>query len=290
MKTIHGVVILTFLWFLISCGQSSVKNGVASVGKSGVEVRGGTRIVIDIRRVDSHLLTESEQARSREALIRSWANWRQWGLDLVEHKVRAGDANQIVIEIFGEFDRDSMLEFIGSGARMQVYHAINLTTTLRERRFLLGKVVSEDSGPAVWFLIRGSDSDPIMPDTEEYRDLIDDWVLIAAGEDLVEALPLTRSDGSVVPQLILNQVGANKMERWSRAVLNQSELLAIVVDGVVLSVTPMKSATVLKDRIVIEGKFDEEQVQLLTDELNVGWDADISIVEEKVFPVPDVNE
>src|SRR5205807_1851110 len=93
---------------------------------------------------------------------------------------------------------------------------------------------------------------------------------VVQGDELSAANMESRPDGSYIPEMSFTKNGPEKMARWSRANNHTQEMLAAVLDGVVISIAPLKEGAVISDNAVIEGNFSTAYVRNLRDLLNSG--------------------
>ncbi|MFX8426000.1 hypothetical protein ABTL79_19650, partial [Acinetobacter baumannii] len=69
--------------------------------------------------------------------------------------------------------------------------------------------------------------------------MIDSWTLVLEGQDVADAHPFVNGT-TTIPSFRFSPAGAQKMEKFSRAYINQGENIAFVLDGRVLSIAPIQ--------------------------------------------------
>ncbi|MCH8980126.1 MAG: hypothetical protein IH945_12925 [Armatimonadetes bacterium] len=275
MKAVVGGLAVVALLCTPACGRDSVEDV------------GGVRLVYKVNEQRSTSLGGQRLKENRKAIVKSFTRWFETNPDGIEGTVRTRGKDEIVIEILRQTDPSVIKGAFGSGARLSAYHATNISTSFRTRRYQAGDEDLVDGMSVVWFTKTVGGDGPIKFGDPAYQEMIDDWDLVLEGGDLAGARPLILADGDVVPELMFSADGARKLEAWSRRVLNQGEHLAFVIDGRVVSIAPLRDGTILSDNAFIDGEFEPADVRRLTDELNLGAvDWDMTMISEEVFRIP----
>lgn len=186
-------------------------------------------------------------------------------LGVQEGTTVAKSDDQIIVELPGFTDVDKARETLGRTAKVQAFHA--RTVDIGAYTQVSGNRTLEDGTPYVAFLNRRGEE--IEPGDQEYADMIGRWDLILEGKDVSDARPLVQGNG-VVPEFFFSKEGAKKMSSWNRRHVNKSPHLAFVLDGRVLSISPVMDNVILSDNAYINGQFDREYVVNLTNTIKSG--------------------
>ncbi len=236
----------------------------------GIDVQGGIRMVYKIAQTPESKEQGRSMEQDRSSAIRTLSRRAQSGLGVVEANVNAKGLDQIVVELPGFTDIAQARDMMGSTARLQAFHAKNISTTRRNKVYSIAEEKVIDGSPVVFFKKTLGEGAPIGPNDPEYKTIIAQWgEPIIQGADLADAKPLGQGTG-YIPEFRFSPEGAAKMERWSRSVLNQGEHLAFVIDGHVLSIAPVKDGAILSDQAVIDGTFEPQAVDRLCTLLREG--------------------
>lgn len=232
----------------------------------GLDVRGGVRLTYQI---DPESLTEETSKRLptiQEDLVRIMTLRSTSAVGVVEASVAKKGSDQVVVELPGFTDITKAQETLGTTAKIQVYHARNVSTPLRQRFY---EPVEDRTGgvPVVNFTRRSNPSEVLKPGSEGYKRMLEGWTVILEGGEVSDALPIMQGT-NVVPQFRFNAEGARKMEQWTRRF--KQENLAFVLDGKVLSISPVKENTILTDNAFIDGTFPPDYVNSLTKLIKAG--------------------
>lgn len=233
----------------------------------GLDIKGGIRLTYQIQlQNDQKGKITVEQARAQ---ILPVLHKRAGGLGAAEPLIAAKGEDQVVVEIPGVKDPKVAREQIGSSARIEFYHARNVTTNqITSRRY---QEVNRDqsSDPSVDFYDTLTKKD-VKFGTPEYKEMIKGWTLILAGPDLAKAAGEPTAGGGYRPFMEFSPEGTRKMSRWSNITKGQEEKLAAVLDGRVLSIAGVEKNAVLENNCVITGTFSNEYVTNLVTLLNAG--------------------
>jgi SecD/SecF fusion protein len=253
-----------FLLFVIGLGLFSGVLFTKFKTIYGLDIKGGTRLTYQVDLKDNKEIT-MESARPKIITI---LTSRASGM-AAEPVVAAKGEDQIVVEIPGISDAAKAQEIIGSSARIELYHAKNLITEdVRYRDYI--DLDSDKSKGAVVTFSKTGDSKEILPGTPEYKQVIAGWSLILAGPDLAEAGSQPGAKDTYQPTMSFSSDGAKKMKRWSDIWFGKGEKIAFVLDGKVLSVSPVQKDASISNNAYINGDFSAEYVKNLTELLNAG--------------------
>jgi SecD/SecF fusion protein len=248
----------------------------------GLDVRGGIRLIYQID--PRSMPDDASPERVQNDLVRIMEGRVSAALGVVEGAVSKKGTDQIIVEIPGYTDRQEAERTLSTTARIIVYHAKNVSTPVRERRFQ-AQSGQEDIGgvPAITFIRSARPSQVLKPvagpvdeapaeekeAAEEYARMIEGWEVILEGQDVANAQPLIDASGTK-PQFFFSAEGSKKMEAFSRRYANQQENIAFVLDGKVLNIAPIERNTILSDQAYINGSFDPAYVKQLTELIKAG--------------------
>jgi SecD/SecF fusion protein len=251
----------------------------------GLDVSGGVRFTFEM---DTSKLPKGEELSSVQNRIEGiLLNRATGGLGVVEPTIQKKGTTGFIVELPGVTDAEEARKLMSTTARIEWYHATNVSTVKLPNR-MYNETDADGDKPEVWFMKRGSDEviKPTIPDPEnpertirnpEYQRIIEGWTLILSGDELADAQPIPMGD-KYIPSMRFSSEGARKMERWSRANTYRGEKLAAVLDGVVMNVAPLKEGAIISSEGIIDGNFSVEYVKSLTSLLKSG-SLPVSLVE-----------
>jgi SecD/SecF fusion protein len=227
--------------------------------------QGGIRLVyrVELQPADQGRLSEL-RVQARDVLDRR----AQALIGVSEAAVRLAGTDQIVVEVPGMRDLDYADHMFSTPGKLEWYWALNVETPRTRRRYS-PLSTSKALRPVVTFTdkITGKDVDL---GTAEYAKMIKGWERIMGPGDLRMANVATRPGGGYIPEMVFSPGGALVMEKWSRRYTHTGENLAAVLDGVVLSIAPLKTGAIISDEAVIDGTYDPAYVKELVQLLNSG--------------------
>lgn len=235
----------------------------------GLDVAGGVRLVYEID--DSDLKPEQRQNMTevQARLRRILENRVSAALGVVEGTVSTKGEDQFVIEIPGATDLQEARNILSNTAKIQVFHAANVSTAGRSRLYTEAGTNSDGPSPFVEFARASDPSKTFAPKSADYERMLKGWKLILEGEDIVDAT--VRVDGTrTQPDFRFGGKGAENLERFTRQNLNRGEKIAFVLDGTVLSIAPIQDGAILRDQAFIDGDFDPAYVRTLTELIKSG--------------------
>lgn len=209
------------------------------------------------------------------------------GLGVVEGAVSTKGETGFVVEIPEVQDLEKAKELLKSTAKVQVFHAKNVTTQKRNRTYNVAAEEKDDSGAPYVTFTRASNPDKVIePGTPEYEQMIKGWEIILEGDQVKNAYGEVLREGKSRPHFEWNESGTRAMEAWSRKFLNASENLAFVMGGSVLQISPKEDGAILSGGAFINGEFEASYVRSLSDLINSGSiPVDLNILaSEKVDP------
>lgn len=236
----------------------------------GLDIEGGVRVVYRMK--TEELTPEQRQnidvvrANLQKILVARVSK----NLGVVEGNVVAKMPDQFIVELPGFKDTGQAKEVLSSTASIRMYHARNVVTAKKTAR---PYSIGDDRGmvdgrPEIKFTRR--DGTSVEPGSTEYARMIEGWgEPILQGGDLERAS--TRQQGNnYQPEMYFAPSGAEKLRTWTTRYRNDGEHIAFVLDGIVLSIAPLKEGAILSDQAFIDGQFEATYVSNLVELLNAG--------------------
>jgi hypothetical protein len=164
---------------------------------------------------------------------------------------------------------------------VQLLHAKTMSTDKYPMRRYSEKTTEDDTQVGV-SLVEAGTGKVVRPGDPEYANILRSWGVILADEDIDRAD--TRPSGSsYIPTLKFSASGTRKMTAWSSKYYNTGEKLAFVVDGEILSVSPLAMGAFIKDAAEINGSFKTEFVSTLVKKINGSrWPKNLKVISEEV--------
>lgn len=246
--------------------------------KLGLDVEGGARLIyqMDLSELpkDQRDRVSEMQSRTQKVLENRVAK----GMGVNEATVVSRGTDQLIVELPAVKDIEEARKFLSTTAKIQAYHAKNVSTELRNKRFQVYNKDDEKGGEPVVTFVRASNPDKVLkPGDPDYDEMIKGWDLILEGEDVSRAFVQVTA-GKYQPHFEFSDTkdsdgrsGQDKMGAFSRRYAPEQENLAFVLDGVVLSIAPLeKTAVNLRESAFINGDFDPAYVNKLTELINSG--------------------
>lgn len=256
---------------------------VSACSKPTVENDGGVRLVYRIGHEKDNSAGRSMKA-SQKRVIEAIDKLLLYVEDVRVWEVSARGDDKVIIEVIGEVDKEALKRALGV-AKLEFMHAKNVSTILRPRKYKIGSDIVENGQPVVRFEHYIGSSGEFGPGDDEYAEMIAQWDTILSGSDLEDAMPYRLGNGEVIPEFTFTADGAKKMERWSRSVMGRGEFLAFVINGVVVSIAPLRDGAIISDSAVIEGEFELDYVVTLTSQLRIAAiNVNLTLVSEEEFP------
>ncbi len=245
--------------------------------KLGLDIQGGVRFTYKMNLAE---LKPEERDRLDVNRLRQILENRVVGrLGVAEGTVQLKLPDQWIIELPGFTDATEAERVLGTTASIEYYHAKTVATDRAPiRKYEVGQQTRFKESPAYEFKLRATGK-KILPGTPEYKEMIQSWDNdtstrevdpILKGADLADAKAQQQGAESYIPLMEFTRSGAEKIERWCRKYQNRGEQLATVLDGVVLSIAPLKDNVILTDNAVIEGRFETKYVTDLVALLRAG--------------------
>lgn len=242
----------------------------------GLDIQGGVRFTYEMDLSKLKTKEQLAQVSSMQNKLVAIMGQRAVGpLGVTEPTVTKKGDRQIVVELPGLKESAAQAEEVmGTSARIEFYWAKNVASPIDGNR---PYTVSDSKDPndiSVSFKQKFGSSDainyllPTGKPNPKYAQIIGQWDLILAGDDLARAEGTAGSNGKYIPSLNFSPEGAKKMEAWSRT--HPQDNLAAVLDGKVLSLAAVVEGTVLSSNAVIQGDFPDGYVAKLSELLNSG--------------------
>lgn len=246
----------------------------------GLDVSGGMRILY---RIDTSKLSAEkvkglavEQNKVRSILDRRVKS----GLGVVEGEVVTKGEDEIIVELPGATNEKQAKAVLSNTAKIQLYHAKNVSTEKRSKRYMESLQETDPTGAPYYTFSRAADPSKVFkPGDPEYKAMIDGWDLILEGEDVVDARGKIVNGNKAQPEFVFQGQGANRLEAWSKKYLNEGEKIAFVLDGTVLDIKSKANGAVLKESAYVQGEFDPEYVRQLTSMIKNG-SLNVDLIEE----------
>ncbi|QYK53343.1 MAG: protein translocase subunit SecD [Fimbriimonadaceae bacterium] len=271
------------VWFLVLVvvlTALSIFGYVKKDLKKGLDVAGGIRLTY---RMDINKLTAEQRkniSRIQSQVQGNLERRASSALGVVEASVTTKGEDQFVVELPGATKVEDARTVLSSTAKVQVYHAKNVSTGKRSKRYIAGtQLKNEDGSPYVTFSRVGSTSSELKPGDPEYAKMIEGWELILEGQDVIDAKSEIVGTNSARPSFTFGGEGARRLVEWSRKYLNEGEQLAFVLDGSVLQISPKQDGAILDGGAYIDGKFDPAYVRQLTSLIKAG-SLPVDLIEE----------
>jgi preprotein translocase subunit SecD len=187
-----------------------------------------------------------------------------------EGTVKAKGETQLVVEISGTVGLEAANKAICIDSELIWYHAANVSTDFTRRRYNVDDHEARYKGsPAVTFYDSATEETVGPADAKAYRRIIAGWKPIMQRGDVREAR-LIKEGGNWIPSFQFSAAGTLKMENWSRRNSKTRECIAVVRDGLVVSIAPLKEGAIISDSAVIQGTFTEDYVRQLVAAVNSG--------------------
>lgn len=235
----------------------------------GLDVVGGSRLTyqMDLAKVKADKTISLETVRQNTLKVMEDRVGK--GLGVVDGVVQLKGDDQIIAELPGISNLEAAEKVIGSSASIKLYHAKTVKTEKASyRKYEVDRTFkSPESSPEVHFVTRTGQK--LAPSDPGYKDMIDSWDLVLEGDDLESAGSIPYGNG-YQPRMNFSAKGADKLEKFSKKVENQGEMIAFVLDNRVISIAGIKDNTILSDNAVIDGSFTAEYVTGLASLLNSG--------------------
>lgn len=237
----------------------------------GLDIKGGARFIYEM-----DMSELSPEQRERPAEVQSKVknileNRVSAALGVVEGSVVSRGVDQFIVELPDMQDLEQARALLGTTAKIQVYHAKNVSTPTVPRRYERAtQEVSESGSPFVTFYSNTDSSATIAPGDPAYAQIIDGWDLIIEGDEIDRAEVQVSPQGEYQPHFYWSGEGNDKMVQWSRRSNRTQENLAFVLDGTVLNIAPLENGAVLNNTAYINGDFESDYLNTFVDLINSG--------------------
>lgn len=235
----------------------------------GLDIQGGSRFIFRLKTEELKDFDRSRLQSVQNDMVRILSGRASGALGVSEPVVTAKGTDQIVVELPGYANVEEAREVISNTAKVMVYWADNVSTRIRERRYV--EAGKKEIGEVEYVTFsRTFDPDTVLaPGDKAYEDMIADWEVILEGSDVADA-GLIVSGNKTQPEFRFSDAGSKKLEAWSRRHLNKGENIAFVLDNRVLNIAPVKEGAILSDSAFIDGDFPVKYVKTLTELVKAG--------------------
>ncbi|HTQ11863.1 MAG TPA: hypothetical protein VMI31_17505 [Fimbriimonadaceae bacterium] len=159
-------------------------------------------------------------------------------------------------------------KFLSATAKLQFFHAVNLSTDEHPSRPYSDVPASNPDDPSV-SLMDNATGKLIQFGDPAYAKIVRQWRLILEGADFEHA-SYVPAGNSYYPTFHFTPSGTRKIAKWCTTYFNIGEKLALVVDGKVLSVSPLKNGARISSDAEVEGSFSPQYVSSLVKLVNQG--------------------
>ena len=240
--------------------------------KRGLDLAGGVRIVYqpDLKKMPAGKKLPADFQNSSVRILGARATG---GLGVSEPLIQPKGSDQVVVELPDIRDQAEAIKVLGATAQMEFRHLYNVHYDNATRwRPSAGKYtmnVTQDAKGNDVFAFADANGNKVAA-----KKILAESRLRLTGDDLKPVSRATKDPqtfGTVV-SIEFTTGGKKKFADFTRA--NVNEILAIVLDGKILSAPTIRNA-ILGGRAQIEGKFTSEEAQRLAEFINAG-----------VLPVP----
>lgn len=274
-----GLVMRQSLLVLLLCvvlGCSSSGDKEQALKKRGVEVvfeiDSTSLSSAQVSNIDRLQELVTNQIRARSLLIDRAAIVKQ-------------DRGFITVEMPNKSDENAVVKELTKhkthGRSVGFYNAWTVSAYDGSARlFQVGRQLKYQ-GKSCYALLRTDSQKEILPGTSVYDVVIKGWKSpIIGGEDLAW-VELEPSNG--VPALRFTPDAAEKLATWCKAQTRETQL-AIVMEGLIVSIAPLKNGTILSDAVAIDGLGDKGPFEKLAKSVNSNsLSADLLVRSQRKF-------
>lgn len=239
--------------------------------KYGLDVRGGIRLTYQI---DNSKLTKDQAANPAEIMRKTIGTLERRAtgpLGAAEVTILQKGVDQIIVELPGATNIEEAKRVFGTTASISWYHARTITNPKTRKIYGVSETPKAIGETDAFVFFREATPDRLIePGSPEYQAIIDSWgEPLVTGGDLTRATAINNRSG-YAPNMEFGGDGARNLERWSRAQRFNQEQLAAVLDGMVVSIAPLKEGAILSGGAYIDMAEPALEVKKLVDLLNSG--------------------
>ena len=238
--------------------------------KKGLDIAGGIRIVYQADM--SKLAAGQKPSDALNGAVRVIRDRAVGAIGVTEPLIQPKpSSNQIIVELpdLKESDKDKAISMLGSTAQMEFRHFNQVHYANAQRwRPAAGKYAMQSQANAKTggdeFSFSDANGNPVKDSV-----VLDSSRLILSGDDLMPTAHATKDSqnfGTVVA-IEFTPKGRQKFADFTRK--NVGEILAIVLDGKILS-APTIEEPILTGSAVVRGKFTSQEAQTLAEFINAG--------------------
>lgn len=274
-----------FLVLVVVLTGLSIWQYVSNPFKLGLDVVGGARFVYQMNTEELSPEQQKNPARVQSRVANVLENRVGSALGVVEGTVSVRGTDQFIVELPDIKNIEEARQLLKSTAKIEVYHAKNVQTSLRQKRYSKYDETTENGAPVVRFVRTASPDKVLGPADPEYQEMIKGWDLILSGSEVKDATIQVMANSKGQPHFNFSDTkgedgrsGQDKMADWSRRFSQQEENIAFVMDGVVLNTAPLKKGAILRESAFIDGEFDSAYLRKFVELINSG-SLDVSLKE-----------
>ena len=233
--------------------------------KRGLDLAGGVRVVLQ---AETEKLPEGQKwsTDKQNSIIRIMRT-RIDSMGVSEPLIQPKGSDQVVIELPAIKDKDQAIAMLQSTARMEFRHLWDVHYANAKRyRPMAARYTMDVSQDAKGDIYTFTDSNgKEIPQSQ----ILADSRLILTGDDLRPVTTTTKDPQNyqAVVAMEFTKEGKRKFADFTRR--NVGEILAIVLDGKILS-APSIDEPILDGRAIIRGRFTTEEAQRLAEFINAG--------------------
>lgn len=260
-----------FLLIVLALGVISGLGYYYKKPNMGLDIQGGVRLTY---KMDLSKLTTEQKANLagiRANVVRTMTNRAVGPMAVTEPLIQSKGNDEIIVELPGYTDEKTAKETLRTTASIEWYWAKTVTTGAGSpRTYDRTEETVDVGGTPAYVFERRATGEEIKPGTPAYEAMIASWgEPILVGDDLERAEAQPTGD-SYIPTMKFSREGARKLEAWTRRNQRGQPQLAAVLDGLIISIAPLREGQVLRDNAQIDGQFDKNYVLKLKELLNSG--------------------
>lgn len=259
--------------------------GCSSSGGKKVSSKRGVEVVLEIDPTSLSPAQLTQISRLRELVGRQI---RMRALAMDSSAVVKQDKNFIYIEIPSSSDPQlsahKLVEKRSLKKSLGFYHASTVTADeQRPSLFRVGKQVDR-GGSSVFSFEWTASRKEIRPGTSVYGVVVKGWKTQIVGTEEFAWIEMDYRGGFVTPILEFTPDGAEKMSAWCTKNARRDVQVALVIDGLVVSIAPLRKGTIISTSAAVEGAFEKGTAEQLAESINTcALSADLLVRSQRKF-------